>query len=392
MQLTIDSLIRNELIDHTKYTLSGSEKLSYYIDRNVGVENLDRYYLDMNGQTIYLDTIQTVNQGHNQEEYNFIVDLFNRLDKIIDLDFHEMSHNNGSMLDIYHISYSSNFKENVVGQAIQQKTNNGGWWDIFWKDINNTQDKKSRENFNTIAHEIGHTLGLGHPNDDPYNKNINSQDTVMSYNKGPGEWGEWFSTKDINALIKIWGRENDLGFIEFPNSSVEYKYKKSSDYKYYIETEIGLEDITNLYSLNFSDKTINVGEDIIDIFNLLKDKEDVTSKIYRLYNASFSRFPDKEGLKYWIKKNKSGENTFRQTASSFILSDEFTKTYGETSSNIEYINNLYQNILNRDPDTRGQSYWLGKLDEGLESRAELLIGFSESQENKEIFSSETNIF
>lgn len=60
-------------------------------------------------------------------------------------------------------------------------------------------------------------------------------------------------------------------------------------------------------------------------FNLLNDKEDATSKIYRLYNASFSRFPDKEGLKYWINKNKSGENTFRQTANSFILSDEFTK-------------------------------------------------------------------
>lgn len=48
----------------------------------------------------------------------------------------------------------------------------------------------------------------------------------MSYNKGPGDWGHWFSTKDINALIKIWGRENDLGFIDFDGDSVQYKFKK----------------------------------------------------------------------------------------------------------------------------------------------------------------------
>ena len=388
MLLTIDSLVSDKLVDHTKYTLAGSESLSYYIDKTTGVENINRYFLDSNGQTTYLDTIKTINQGHDQEEHNFIKNLFNKLDFIIDLDFYEMNHNNGSMLDIYHISYSSNFNQNVIGQAIQQKTSKGGWWDIFWKD----NPTNSQEKFNTIAHEIGHTLGLRHPNDDPYDKNLTSQDTIMSYNKGPENWENWFSKKDINALIKIWGRENDLGFIEFESDSIEYKFKKSADNKYFIETEIGLEDITNIYSLNFSDKNINVEDDIICVFNLLNEKEDVTSKIYRLYNASFSRFPDKAGLKYWINKNKSGENTFRQTASSFILSNEFTEAYGQDPSNIDYIRNLYQNVLNRDPDINGQSYWLGKLDEGLEDRAELLIGFSESQENKNIFSSETNIF
>lgn len=58
------------------------------------------------------------------------------------------------------------------------------------------------------------------------------------------------------------------------------------------------------------------------------------------------------------------------------------KKYGKDPSNIDYIKNLYQNVLNRDPDIIGQSYWLGKLNEGLEDRTELLIGFSESEENK----------
>ena len=32
-------------------------------------------------------------------------------------------------------------------------------------------------------HEIGHSLGLSHPNQDPYNKNWNSSDAIMSLNQ-----------------------------------------------------------------------------------------------------------------------------------------------------------------------------------------------------------------
>ena len=214
----------------------------------------------------------------------------------------------------------------------------------------------------------------------------------MSYNKGPSNWSNWFSKIDINALIKTWGRENDLGFIDFQHNSKRYKFKKSENDQYFIKTEIDFENITNIYSLNFPDKSLNVEDDIIDVFNLLDDKEDITSKIYRLYNASFSRFPDKSGLRYWIDKNISGENTYRQTANSFIVSDEFLNTYGQDTTNRDYINNLYQNILSRGADLEGLSYWLGQLENGVENRTELLMGFSESQENKDIFSIETNIF
>ena len=125
--LAIDGLIDDELVQHTKFVTSNSEVLSYYIDKKIGQESLDRYDTDINGDLIYLDTIQTINQGHSIEDSNFINEIFIKLDKIIDLDFLEMSHNNGSMIDIYHISYSSHFRTDVIGQALAQRTKSGGW-------------------------------------------------------------------------------------------------------------------------------------------------------------------------------------------------------------------------------------------------------------------------
>ena len=80
------------------------------------------------------------------------------------------------------------------------------------------------------------------------------------------------------------------------------------------------------------------------------------------------------------------------TAKSFINSAEFINLYGSDSSNSDYIKNLYINILDRQKDEEGFNYWMNQLDNGYEDRSELLMGFSESIENKTIFSAETNIF
>jgi len=189
----------------------------------------------------------------------------------------------------------------------------------------------------------------------------------------------------------MWGRENDLGFIDYKDNSYNYKYKQSENKSYFIKTDIGYEDITEIDTLKFTDKSINVQTDIIGIFNLIKSEDDISSKIYRLYNAAFSRFPDKSGLQYWIDKNISGENTYKQTANSFLISKEFTSTYGVNSSNSEYITNLYSNVLSRNPDANGFEYWSNQIERGLEDRSDLLIGFAESDENKSTFLGETNI-
>ena len=113
--------------------------------------------------------------------------------------------------------------------------------------------------------------------------------------------------------------------------------------------------------------------------------------MFRLYNAAFARFPDAEGLEYWIDKNGSGENSKREVAQSFLASDEFSDKYGDNVSTEDYVKTLYNNILGRTPDLEGYNYWVGQLSSGKETRAEALLGFAESAENKALFSDMTGL-
>ena len=89
--------------------------------------------------------------------------------------------------------------------------------------------------------------------------------------------------------------------------------------------------------------------------------------------------------------NKSGENSFRQTAESFINSTEFLALFAKSPKDDEYLTSLYENVLDREPDIEGLSYWSNQLQSSNETRAEILIGFSESNENISYFNNVFNI-
>lgn len=104
-------------------------------------------------------------------------------------------------------------------------------------------------------------------------------------------------------------------------------------------------------------------------------------KAYRLYRAAFGRTPDQGGLDFWIGVLDNGTTLYR-VAECFIDSDEFRSIYGTNPTNRDFAILLYTNVLHRAPDGAGIDWWIQRLDEGV-SKAEVLIGFSESAENKE---------
>ena len=171
----------------------------------------------------------------------------------------------------------------------------------------------------------------------------------------------------------------------------EYTFINQGDNKYGLKLESSstIDSLTGLSILNFSDQSIDVNKDIIGTFNQVKGLNTASGEMFRLYNAAFARFPDADGLKYWIDQFSSGKNTRRVVAQSFLGSAEFTEKYGSNVSDETYVNNLYKNVLGRDADTEGLNYWVGNLSSGLETRYEALLGFAESAENKALFTDMT---
>ena len=94
-------------------------------------------------------------------------------------------------------------------------------------------------------------------------------------------------------------------------------------------------------------------------------------------------------IRYWIGNFSAGKDDERAVASSFLALAEFKQPFGENVSDSTYVNTLYKNVLGRESDTGGLNYWLGQLNSGAETRHEVLIGFSESAENKGLFTEMT---
>ena len=101
--------------------------------------------------------------------------------------------------------------------------------------------------------------------------------------------------------------------------------------------------------------------------------------VTRLYYATFLRHPDASGLTHWIRTRQGGA-TLDSIARQFVASPEFVRTYGELNDK-DFVDQIYRNVLRREPDASGSAYWVAQLAAG-SSRAKVLIGFSESKEHK----------
>ncbi|MCY1706367.1 DUF4214 domain-containing protein [Pannonibacter sp. SL95] len=111
------------------------------------------------------------------------------------------------------------------------------------------------------------------------------------------------------------------------------------------------------------------------------DLEGAAGQTYRLYQAAFARTPDTDGLRHNVKLVDAGM-TMNQMSSAFLGSAEFIQRYGRNTSDSAYINALYNNVLGRDAESAGLAGWIERLSSGTWDRASVLIGFSESAENK----------
>ena len=131
----------------------------------------------------------------------------------------------------------------------------------------------------------------------------------------------------------------------------------------------GNDILTNVERLQFSDRSIAL------------DINGNAGQAYRLYQAAFNRAPDEGGLGYWIDRMDHGM-TLDEVSSKFLESAESKLLYGQNPGTADFVNSLYLNALHRAPDEGGLGWWVDQIDRGIQTRTQVLAGFSESPENQ----------
>lgn len=104
---------------------------------------------------------------------------------------------------------------------------------------------------------------------------------------------------------------------------------------------------------------------------------DQYDEVRRLYLAYFEREPDIDGAMYWLGLYWSGR-TLSSISQEFAQSPEFRARYGQVT-NEGFVRLVYNNVLDRDPDHAGLTYWSQMMNQG-GTRGWVMIGFSNSAE------------
>ena len=225
------------------------EYLSTYRPYFAGIEKI-RYYIHNAVSLLDKDTSTyswTFWDGHAE-----IADkAFKDLDELIDLDFERTVDPGQAEIHLYRVSSTSQYvldgtlglvMPSTDGAPLPSAGNKRLFQNVFWA---SAPDDSSPflidepgidygiarwQAAYTIIHEIGHSLGLSHPQlgsvDDPSGSWHSTDDTIMSYNSsvaydqfGIKAFAPSWSEADVSTLLGIWGVENGDPITSFQGSA-----------------------------------------------------------------------------------------------------------------------------------------------------------------------------
>ena len=188
------ALHHSQLIDHS---------LHQHTERQVDQSNQLQYFIHDAESSLNLDGHQVQTMVHQPSSEQFIATSFANLGNTIELDFVQVNEASAADIRIYSVNNHQGWADTAVGQVVPD---NAGW-SVLWK---NTSSLSTLSDFdaNTIIHELGHALGLSHPDGDGANSLWSTDHTVMSYNISPDGWDYTFSEADQAALLHLWGAES----------------------------------------------------------------------------------------------------------------------------------------------------------------------------------------
>lgn len=150
---------------------------------------------------------------------------------------------------------------------------------------------------------------------------------------------------------------------------------------YQVTMKDGTATVRDLSGVEGTDTLVGVERLQFGDNSIALDVNGTAGQAFRVYQAAFARTPDLPGLGYWLAQMDKGMQ-LGAVAAGFVDSKEFRDVYGVAPSNREIVEKFYQNVLQRAGEKAGIDYWTGILDNKQATVADVLVGFSESQENQ----------
>jgi phospholipase/lecithinase/hemolysin len=182
-------------------------------------------------------------------------------------------------------------------------------------------------------------------------------------------WDTYHPTETGHQAIAAAASTALSGETDLQGSSAQYVVADDGGTLYVQDTVSGRDGTQVLPGVDVMQFTDGVG-----VF----DPTGATEDVARLYGAALERAPDLAGLQYWTAEIDDLHVSLAAVANALAASPEFIQDSGSLS-NAAFVNQLYQNVLDRPADAAGTQYWDGVLASGA-SRGAVLVGFAEGQE------------
>ena len=96
-------------------------------------------------------------------------------------------------------------------------------------------------------------------------------------------------------------------------------------------------------------------------------------QLIELYIATFGRAPEASGFTFWLNNLTSGTLTLQNIAKQFFDATETKLRYPESLSYGDFVDEVYNNVLNRDAEASGKAYWVDRLEKGTITKNDFIL-------------------
>lgn len=160
-----------------------------------------------------------------------------------------------------------------------------------------------------------------------------------------------------------------------------FEIKGNQDDYIFVDISSDLVDTFVIQDQNSLNLLSSVERVVFDDYALAFDVDGRAGQVNRLVDAVLET-PDMAKTGYWLKTYDSGA-AIEDIANRLLKQADVMDRFDVDDSGL-FVNNLYANVLGRAADNNGLEFWVEELESGRASQAEVLLGFTESQENIEL--------